>query len=166
MCHLANRDRAIQSVSAQTLIHIDKEARPHTTAVAWRANMRPATLVLSVLLLVLTLPATASAQDTGRDERNKPTAAVTSGFSFSERQIITSYFVTHSYTPQELPPGIVKKLARGKPLPPGIAKRSLPPDLVAELPVREGFEITIFGDRLVLLEASGLVVDILAGIFD
>ena len=67
---------------------------------------------------------------------------------------------------EALPPGIVKKLARGKPLPPGIAKRSLPQDLVVELPERDGFEITIFGDRVVLLEASGLVVDILTGIFD
>ncbi|UCG87632.1 MAG: hypothetical protein JSW71_03530 [Gemmatimonadota bacterium] len=130
--------------------------------------MRPATLVLSVLFLVLPLAATASAQDNGRGNRKKSAAAVqvTSGFSSSERQVITAYFTTHAYAPEMLPPGIVKKLARGKPLPPGIAKRSLPQDLVAELPTREGFEITIFGDRIVLLEASGLVVDILEGIFD
>lgn len=128
--------------------------------------MRTAALVLNVLLLVLALPATAAAQGSGQKERNKPTASATSGFSSVERQAITSYFTTHSYAPEELPPGIVKRLARGKPLPPGIAKRSLPQDLVAQLPAREGFEITIFGDRIVLLEASGLVVDILAGIFD
>jgi hypothetical protein len=79
---------------------------------------------------------------------------------------ITAYFTTHTYTAEALPPGIVRKLARGKPLPPGIAKRSLPRDLVATLPTRDGFEITIFGDRIVLLEASGLVVDILQEIFD
>lgn len=128
--------------------------------------MRPVTVVLSVLLLVLTLAATASAQKKGGEDRKKPTAAVTVGFSSGETQVITAYFSTHSYTPDALPPGIAKRLARGKPLPPGIAKRSLPQELVADLPTREGFEISIFGDRIVLLEASGLVVDILAGIFD
>jgi hypothetical protein len=128
--------------------------------------MRPATVVLSALLLVLTLAATASAQGKGPEGRKKPTAAVTVGFSSGETQVITAYFSTHSYTPEALPPGIAKKLARGKPLPPGIAKRSLPQELVAELPTKEGFEISIFGDRIVLLEAGGLVVDILAGIFD
>jgi hypothetical protein len=140
--------------------------QPHSRALARRSVMRAATFVLSVLLLVLALPATAAAQDNGRKERNKPTASVTAGFAAGERQVIASYFAAHSYTAEELPPGIVKKLARGKPLPPGIAKRSLPRGLVAQLPAREGFEITIFGDRIVLLEASGLVVDILAGIFD
>jgi hypothetical protein len=128
--------------------------------------MRPATVVLSALLLVLTLAATAAAQGKGPEGRKKPTAAVTVGFSSGETQVITAYFSTHSYTPEALPPGIAKKLARGKPLPPGIAKRSLPQELVAELPTKEGFKISIFGDRIVLLEASGLVVDILAGIFD
>jgi hypothetical protein len=128
--------------------------------------MRPATVVLSALLLVLTLAATAAAQGKGQEDRKKPTAAVTVGFSSGETQVITAYFSTHSYTPEDLPPGIAKKLARGKPLPPGIAKRSLPQELVAELPTKEGFEISIFGDRIVLLEAGGLVVDILAGIFD
>jgi hypothetical protein len=130
--------------------------------------MRTATLVLSVFLLVLPLATTVSAQDTGQGNQRSSTAAVqaASGFSSSERQVITAYFTTHIYTPEALPPGIAKKLARGKPLPPGIAKRSLPRDLVVELPPREGFEITIFGDRIVLLEAGGLVVDILTGIFD
>jgi len=130
--------------------------------------MRPATLVLNTLVLVLPLAATASAQDNGRADRKQSTAAVqvAAGFSSSERQVITAYFTAHAYAPEVLPPGIVKKLARGKPLPPGIAKRRLPQDLVSELPARKGFEIAIFGDRIVLLEASGLVVDILEGIFD
>ncbi len=129
--------------------------------------MRPANLVLTVLLIVLPLAATASAQDAGRGKQksSNPAAQVASGFSSTERQAIADYFTRHAYTVEALPPGIVKKLARGKPLPPGIAKRTLPPDLVTALPAREGFEITIFGDRIVLLEASGLIVDILEGIF-
>ena len=48
---------------------------------------------------------------------------------------------------------------------PGIAKRALPAALVADLPRRSGVQITIFGDRIVLLEASGLVVDVLENVF-
>ncbi len=130
--------------------------------------MSPTTLMLTVLLLVLPLAATASAQNNGRGRDKTPNSAAQAvpGFSASERQIIADYFTRNVYIAEALPPGIVKKLARGKPLPPGIAKRSLPRDLITALPVREGFEITIFGDRIVLLEASGLVVDILQEIFD
>ena len=42
---------------------------------------------------------------------------------------------------------------------------TLTSDLQAQLPTRVGVEVSIFGDRIVLLEASGLVVDILEGIF-
>ena len=128
--------------------------------------MRPASLMISVLSLVLPLAAAASAQTARGNPRSSSLAAQeVVGFSASERQIISAYFTRHAYAVEALPPGIVKKLARGKPLPPGIAKRALPHDLVATLPPRDGFEITIFGDRIVLLEASGLIVDILDGIF-
>ncbi|UCF21657.1 MAG: hypothetical protein JSU87_09210 [Gemmatimonadota bacterium] len=82
-----------------------------------------------------------------------------------ERQIIVEFFAEHSFKAQALPPGIAKNLARGKPLPPGIAKKQIPAGLQARLPARAGFEISIFGNRIVLLEASGLVVDILEGVF-
>ena len=90
------------------------------------------------------------------------------GFSAAERETIRSYFATHRHDARPLPPGIAKNLERGKRLPPGIAKRQLPPALVEELPPREGeakVEITIFGDRIVLLEASGIVIDILEDVF-
>jgi hypothetical protein len=83
----------------------------------------------------------------------------------TERRIISEYFADHRHNPQPLPPGIAKNLARGKPLPHGIAKRQLPAVLVAQLPRRSGVEVAMFGDRIVLLEASGLVVDVLEGIF-
>jgi len=86
------------------------------------------------------------------------------GFSTTERQIIAEFFGMHRYEAQVLPPGIAKNLARGKRLPPGIAKRPIPSGLQAQLPTRVGVEVSIFGDRIVLLEASGLVVDILEGI--
>jgi hypothetical protein len=92
-------------------------------------------------------------------------AAVTAGFTDQERGIIMEYFRQHRTAVKPLPPGIVKNLARGKPLPSGIARQRIPADLRRRLPPREGVEITIFGDRVVLLQASGLVVDILAGVF-
>ena len=129
--------------------------------------MRPATPVLTLCSMSLLLAGVLSAQDTTRGSGRTPASAAQEvrGFSSAERQTIISYFTSNVYTAEALPPGIVKKLARGKPLPPGIAKRALPPALVAELPARDGFEISIFGDRIVLLEASGLIVDILDGIF-
>jgi hypothetical protein len=129
--------------------------------------LRPTILVLATLAVTLILTGSLAAQDgrRGSDRTSGSASQQVQGFSTSERQTITDYFSRNTYTPEALPPGIVKKLARGKPLPPGIAKRSLPPDLTAALPVRDGLEVTIFGDRIVLLEASGLIVDILEGIF-
>ena len=86
-------------------------------------------------------------------------------FTAAERDIIVKYYAAHPYRARALPPGIAKNLARGKPLPPGIAKRALPAALVTQLPRRTGLEVTIFGDRIVLLEASGVVVDVLEGVF-
>jgi hypothetical protein len=65
-----------------------------------------------------------------------------------------------------LPPGIAQNLARGKPLLPVIATRRLPEELAAQLPARAGVEIEVtdFGDCIVPLEASGLVVDSIEGI--
>ncbi len=75
------------------------------------------------------------------------------------------YYADHRYEAKPLPPGIAKKLARGKPLPPGLAKRALAPELVTQLPPRSGFEISIVGDRVVLLDTQGLVVDVMVDVF-
>lgn len=115
----------------------------------------PTPLLIAALALVTLAPAAA------QNQRNQAAA----GFTTAEREAIAAYYRAHHYEAPRLPPGIARNLERGKALPPGIAKRQLPSDLQEQLPVREGFEITIFGDRIVLLEASGLVVDILEGIF-
>jgi Ni/Co efflux regulator RcnB len=68
---------------------------------------------------------------------------------------------------QALPPGIRKNLARGKPLPPGIAKKMLPTPYLSRLPVYPGYEWGMVGSDLVLIQAaSGLIADVLAGAFD
>ncbi|MEM8207472.1 anti-virulence regulator CigR family protein [Morganella morganii] len=57
-----------------------------------------------------------------------------------------------------LPRGIAKNLARGKPLPPGIAKRSVPAHMRDRLPYYPGYEWKIAGDDLVLIALSTAVV--------
>jgi len=54
-----------------------------------------------------------------------------------------------------LPPGIAKNLQRGKPLPPGIAKQHLPPELLIQLPrAGEGLEYVIVAGKLLLVEIA------------
>jgi hypothetical protein len=58
-----------------------------------------------------------------------------------------------------LPPGIEKNLARGKPLPPGIAKQYLPSDLLVRLPTApRGMEYVVVAGKLLLVEVATQVV--------
>ncbi|WP_245748533.1 anti-virulence regulator CigR family protein [Halomonas subterranea] len=62
---------------------------------------------------------------------------------------------------ESLPPGIERNLARGKPLPPGIAKRFDGP-IANELPRYPGYEWQRVGSDVVLIDAATrVVVDIL-----
>jgi hypothetical protein len=66
-----------------------------------------------------------------------------------------------------LPPGIRKNLERGKPLPPGIAKKLVPAPVLARLPVHPGYTWYSVGSDLVLVAAATMVVaDVLDGVFD
>ncbi len=65
-----------------------------------------------------------------------------------------------------LPPGIRKNLARGKPLPPGIAKKAVPAPLLAQLPAYPGYEWLISGADLVLVAiGTAIVAEVLSGVF-
>ena len=68
--------------------------------------------------------------------------------------------------PMGLPPGIAKNLARGKPLPPGIARQSLPDDLRHVLPAPpSGYERMVVGGKVLLVEiATRVIHDILADV--
>ena len=55
-----------------------------------------------------------------------------------DRSTITRYFQQHPQPATALPPGVAKNLARGKPLPPGIAKRGLPNALTSRLSIPSG----------------------------
>ena len=66
-----------------------------------------------------------------------------------------------------LPPGIRKNLARGKPLPPGIAKKMVPSPMLARLPVHPGYEWRVAGSDLILVAiATAVVADVLTGVFN
>lgn len=65
-----------------------------------------------------------------------------------------------------LPPGIRKNLARGKPLPPGIAKKAVPRSMLARLPAYPGYEWRVAGSDLILVAlATAVVADVLVDVF-
>jgi hypothetical protein len=65
-----------------------------------------------------------------------------------------------------LPPGIRRNLARGKPLPPGIARRNMTDGMLRGLPVVQGHEWRVAGTDLVLIALGTLlVVEILQDVF-
>lgn len=84
-----------------------------------------------------------------------------------DEQAFRGFVAEQHYAGHEaLPPGIRKKLARGKPLPPGIARRELPPELLQRLPVRPGYEWRAVGTDVVLYAiASGVVDQVLRDVF-
>lgn len=125
--------------------------------------MTRALLVVTALALTAA-PAAAQGKSHGAKPAKAAAPAVT-GFTDQQHHLIAAYFAKHPADVKPLPPGIQRRLANGKPLPPGIAKRALPSPLIAELDVHTGFSVTLYGDRVVLLNASGLVVDVLSDIF-
>ena len=84
-------------------------------------------------------------------------------FSTRERTEIRDFFAAQApATTRALPPGIRKNLARGKPLPPGIAKKTLPSQLETVLPTRDGYQRVQVGVDVLLVEvATGIIHDVL-----
>jgi len=73
----------------------------------------------------------------------------------------------HHYTGYgALPPGVRKNLARGKPVPPGIAKRAVPGPMLGQLPRYPGYEWRVYGSDLVLVSvATAVVANVLHDVF-
>lgn len=66
---------------------------------------------------------------------------------------------------KDLPPGIQRQLARGKPLPPGLATRALPHDLLANLKPPRDHEVVLVDGRVMLVDArTRLVRDLIEGV--
>lgn len=125
-------------------------------------------LALSLAFSTNALAAAAGqGQGNGRPDRSQGGADVLDSIAGATidnitAQTIRGYFQGNPMPVQGLPPGIARNLARGKPLPPGIAKRFLPSELQARLPDYSGYEMLI-ADRNILLVsvASGIITDIL-----
>lgn len=104
--------------------------------------------------------------DKDRDRHRDSAEALISaaiGFDAARRIALDNRYTGYS----ALPPGIRKNLARGKPIPPGIAKRSVPGPMLAKLPRYPGYEWQIFGSDLVLVAtATAVIADVLFDVFD
>lgn len=103
--------------------------------------------------------------DKGQGHGNAAPAIPGGSFVFSgtERQLISNYFLRNGGYYSELPPGIRRQLVTKGRLPPGIAKKALPPGLAGGLPsVPSGFERMIVGPDVLLVEiATGIIFDII-----
>jgi hypothetical protein len=84
-------------------------------------------------------------------------------FKDADRPKFQTYFTTHKFVAEPLPPGIAMNIARGKPLPPGISTRVLPADLLVYVPRDPNIRYYIVGDRVVAVR-NGTIVDVLLNI--
>jgi len=82
------------------------------------------------------------------------------------RSIIREYYSSRPASQvASLPPGIRRNLARGKPLPPGIAKRFAPSNLSQRVRMPLGYQLVEAGHDLLLVNvATNLIHDILLGV--
>lgn len=142
--------------------------------ICWQLTSRNplggAALVLALSLVVVGVDALAAAapgQGNGRGDKGQGGPGIVESVTGATidnitAQTIRGYFQSHPMQVQGLPPGIARNLGRGKPLPPGIAKRYLPAGLRSQLPDYTGYELLV-ADRNVLLVsvASGIISDIL-----
>lgn len=128
----------------------------------------------SAILLSIALLSPESLNAQGRSDRARAQATIEGRagdanfsvtFSVGEREEIGVYYAsapTRSRSVEALPPGIRKNLARGKPLPPGIAKKQPPSELVSRLSVPRGYEVVEVGLDVLLVEAAtGIIHDVL-----
>jgi hypothetical protein len=104
----------------------------------------------------------------GADQPAAPavTVAVNVALGASDKERILAFY-RESPPPglESLPPGIRRNLERGKPLPPGIARRGVPAGLRAQLSAREGFELVEVGLDVFLVEVpTGVIHDVLMDI--
>jgi hypothetical protein len=117
------------------------------------------------LALILAVGATLVPASAAAQLRNARPALTFSGavtLSVEARSQISAYYSSHSSAPQALPPGIRKNLQRGKPIPPGLARKSVPGALRSDLAVPSGYDVVEVGLDVLLVEvATGVIHDIL-----
>lgn len=104
--------------------------------------------------------------DRDRDrDRDTAEALISAAIGFDAARRIA---LDNNYTGYgSLPPGIRKNLARGKPIPPGIAKRAVPGPMLSRLPRYPGYEWAVYGSDLVLVAtATAIIADVFFDVFD
>lgn len=118
--------------------------------------------LFAALLLFVAAPVEVEAQ--GRGNRGRE-AEATAGITLSvevKTQIQQFYGSRPASGIEGLPPGIRRNLERGKALPPGIAKKSAPPELRAALQLSAGYELVEVGLDVFLVEvATSIIHDVL-----
>ncbi len=127
-------------------------------------RINPCTLAVGLFLsgsLLVTTPADAFAQ--GRKNSGSVLSTVSITLSKDVRVQIQQFYSSRTASGAEaLPPGIRKRLARGKELPPGIAKQVVPTGLRSRIELPAGFEIVEVGLDILLVEiATDIVHDLL-----
>jgi Ni/Co efflux regulator RcnB len=129
--------------------------------------MRTLALVLVAVLAATT--ADARQNDRGgpkvrnaREGREVEVVVRAGGVNVTLQNTIRTYYADKPKKARGLPPGQARKYARGKRLPPGIAKQALPPDLERRLTVPPGHQyVVVDSDVLLIAVSTGIVVDIL-----
>jgi hypothetical protein len=121
---------------------------------------------LAICFFVLLLPGDAAAQARGGRGRPAQSDQPSVTLSVEARAQIRSYYEARTPSGVEaLPPGIRRNLARGKPLPPGIAKKVAPPELSARVQLPAGYELVEVGLDVFLVEvATHVIHDVLMDI--
>ncbi|MEJ2542331.1 MAG: anti-virulence regulator CigR family protein [Gemmatimonadota bacterium] len=143
-------------------VHLTRPLSSETAAVRTPRPSCGLPLVLTLALLAVGEPALAQGPP-GTRGGGQAAASVEVVFTSVERDRIRSFYAQRSGASVEaLPPGIQKKLARGKPLPPGLARRVLPAALEDGLPLRSGYQRVEVGLDVLLVEvATGIIHDVL-----
>lgn len=117
--------------------------------------------------LLFATPEDAAAQGQGRSAAPSAKSATLSVTLAPETRVeIRDYYRTiDARDVDALPPGIRKRLARGKPLPPGIAKQVAPAGLRARVRVPDGYRLYEVGLDVLLVEvATNVVHDVLTDV--
>lgn len=132
-----------------------------------RANCRLFAGLVVGTAICLSTPDIALAQGNSQ-KGDAPAVSASASISLTkDMQVeIRNWYSDHPHGGVEaLPPGIRKRLARGKPLPPGIAKQVAPDGLRARVRLPKGYEIIEVGLDMLLVDiATSVVHDILTDV--
>lgn len=137
--------------------------------------MRSALFAGVAALMIVALPAQAKKEGHGNPHaqgskgggaEESVSISISAGISVGGARDIARDVGIRPGSYQALPPGMQNRLAKGKPLPPGIAKKQVDPRMLSRLPVHAGHEWLVIGVDLVLVNIQTKIpVDILPGVF-